>query len=382
MSHTDRTGRAPEGPGEPGELDELDGLDSALDVRRLLYGHLVSRALCSVAELSVPDLLAEGPRTVGDLARETGAHEASLRQLMTALCAFEVFTPQPPDGFGLARLGRALTTDSPGNALSSALLAQAAVGRAWSGLPDVVRTGVPAFEREFGGDFFGFLERNPEVRGVFDRSQSADLDLEISAVLRAGDFSGARTVVDVGGGDGALLARVLRTHPGARGVLVDRPAAVTAARKRMAELGLAERADVREGDFFAALPGGGDVYLLREILHDWDDEQCLAILRTCRRAMSAGTGAAGAGGAAPAGGAEPGPAARLFVIERAAEDGHDTGPDARLTAMMSLYMLSLLPGRERTAAEFGRLLHAAGLRVTARHRLLGHKVLIEAVAAG
>ncbi|WP_326600461.1 methyltransferase [Streptomyces sp. NBC_01803] len=335
-----------------------DELEDAVAVRALLFAPLVSRALCGIAELGIPDLLAAGPRSVAELAGLTGAHEPSLRQALTALVAFEVFEAHGDDRFALARLGSALTTEAPGTALPTALLAHAVTGRAWHGVPDTLRTGRPAFDTEFGTDFFAHLEARPWLREIFDRSQAADLDLEIAAILRSCDLSAARLLVDVGGGDGALLARLLDAHPRLRGVLVDRPAAVTAARERLGKAGLAGRAEATEGDFFTAVPGGGDVYLMREILHDWDDAQCVTVLRACRRAM-------------PADG-------RLLVIELAADDGPDTGPRARMTALMSLYMLSVLPGRERTARGFGGLLAAAGFHLTSVHRLTGHKVLIEA----
>ncbi|MFJ2901150.1 methyltransferase [Streptomyces sp. NPDC087212] len=333
--------------------------DSALAVRALLYAPLVSRALSAVAELGVPDALSAGPRTAADLALHTGAHEPSLRQALIALTAFEVFERLPDDRFALARLGTALTSRAPGSALPSALLAQAVTARAWHGIPDTVRTGIPSFDKEFGTDFFTLLDQRPDLRELFDASQSRDVELESTAILRAHDVPAHGTLVDVGGGDGALLGHVLRERPELRGVLVDRAAAVSAARARFAEAAYAGRAEAREGDFFTAVPDGGDVYLLREILHDWDDEQCVTVLTACRRVMA--------------------PHARLVVIELVADDTPGTGPEARLTALMTLYMLSVLPGRERTSREFGALFDAAGLRLDSVRRLNGPKALLVAV---
>ncbi|WP_439674042.1 methyltransferase [Embleya sp. MST-111070] len=337
-----------------------DDVESAVAVRALLYGHLVSRALCSVTGLGIPDLMTSGPRPVAELAELTGAHEPSLRQVMIALTAFDVFEELPDGRFGLARLGAALSTDAPGSARASALMADKVTGRAWHGIPHTVRTGIPAFESRFGAEFFDYLEKQPGLRELFDRSQSADLDLEIDAIERAHDFSETGILVDVGGGNGELMARLLSVHPQLRGVLVDRPAAVTEARTRLDRAGLAERTDVRAGDFFAAVPSGGDVYLLREILHDWDDDQCVTLLRACRRAMSSHS--------------------RLVLIELA-RDGGAADADAKMAALMSLYMLSVLPGRERTTDEFEALLSAAELRLDAVHHLTGQKVLIEASPA-
>ncbi|WP_406143204.1 methyltransferase [Streptomyces sp. NBC_01012] len=335
-----------------------DEAEAAVAVRALLYAPLVSRALCSVAELGIPDILSHGPRTAAELARDTGAHENALHQVLTALTAFEVFEVLPDGRFALALLGTALTPGAPGSALPSALMAQALSARAWQGIPDTVRTGTPAFDKEFGADFFTVLDRRPELRGLFDATQARDVELESAAVLRAHDFSSAATLIDVGGGDGALLGHLLAAHPGLRGVLVDRPAAAAAARARFSAAGLADRAEALPGDFFTAVPGGGDVYLMREILHDWDDEQCVTLLAACRRAMP--------------------PHARLVVIELAADDRPGTDADARTTALMTLYMLSVLPGRERTPREFGALLGAAGLRLDSVSRLTGQKALLVA----
>lgn len=333
--------------------------DSAAAVRALLYAPLVSRALCSVAELGIPDVLTAGPRTVAELARDTGVHRPALQQVLTALTAFEVFEMLPDGRFGLARLGTALTTGAPGSALPSALMAQALTARAWQGIPDTVRTGTPAFDKEFGADFFTVLDRRPDLRDLFDATQARDVELEGAAILRAHDFSAAGTLVDVGGGDGALLGHLLQAHPELRGILLDRPAAAAAACARFTAAGLGDRAEARSGDFFSAVPSGADVYLLREILHDWDDDQCVTVLAACRRAMPAH--------------------ARLVVIELAADDHPGTDADARMTALMTLYMLSVLPGRERTPREFEVLLGAAGLRLDAVRRLTGQKALLVAV---
>lgn len=216
---------------------------AALDVRYLLHGQLVSRALCAVAALGIPDLLTAGPLSPAELARRTGADPSRLRQLIAALVPFEVFTIRPDGEVELARLGRALTTDAAGSALAGAQLAHDLMSQAWQGLPETVRTGVPAFDRAFGGDLFTHLDRDPGLRTVFDRSQANDLELEVDAILRSGDFGTTGTVVDVGGGDGTLLVHLLAAHPGLRGVLVDRPIAVAAARGRLAAAGLAERAE-------------------------------------------------------------------------------------------------------------------------------------------
>ncbi|MFI1098516.1 methyltransferase [Streptomyces sp. NPDC020917] len=338
---------------------------AAAEVRHLLYGQLVTQALCAVAELGLPDMLAAGPlpaaelarRSATDPARRSATDPARLRQLMTALVPYEIFSGPDEDAFALGRLGRALTTDAPGSALASALMAHRLMSPAWQGLLDTVRSGVPAFDRVHGSDLFSHLEAHPDLRALFDRTQAADLHLELDALLATGRFAKADTLVDVGGGNGALLAALLHAHRHLRGILVDRPSAAAAARTHLAEAGVADRATVTSGDFFKSLPPEGDLYLMREILHDWDDQQCVTILRTCRFSM-------------PRHG-------RLLVVELA-DETPGTGQEARAMGQMSLYMLSVLPGRERHLADYTRLLDAAGLHVDAVHRLTGRKVMIEA----
>ncbi|WP_166677707.1 methyltransferase [Amycolatopsis arida] len=334
-----------------------------LTIRRLLYGQLLSRAVQTFAELEVADRLGDADRPVAELAAECRVPVDPLRRLLRALAAFDLVAESAPEVFRLRPLGAAVRAGAPASALPTAQLAAGEVGTAWDHLLDTVRTGTPAFERLFGTGFFGYLERKPGLRAVFDRSQAAGLELELPEVLRRLDLAGAGTAVDVGGGDGALLAALLAAAPGWRGVLVDRPEAVAAAERRFADAGLADRCAARPGDFFAELPGGGDLYLLRHILHDWADEPGRAVLASCRRALATG----------PAG-------ARLVVVEQAAAARGDTGEEARFAALLDLYMLSLFGGgRERTVDELVDLLGTAGLSVVSVAPLPGGAVLIEAV---
>lgn len=331
-------------------LPDAEQAQHALRMRELIYGHLRSRALCAMAELGVADQLAEQPLPAAELARRTGADPALLARLLHALAAFGALrTATAPGGpeFALTPLGATLRTDAPGSALPTALLVARTVAPAWELLTEVVRTGRPAFADVFGEDFFARLGGDADLRAVFDRSQETGLALELAALLDAVDFSGPLTVVDVGGGDAALLTGLLAAHPELRGVLVDLAEALEPAALRLVGTGLAERCELRAGDFFQPLPAGADRYVLRHILHDWDDGSCRALLRNCRAAM--------------------GPTARLVVVDHLA-DGEGTGGD-RWGAVMDLYMMSLFGGgRERTREELTALLRDAGfdtVRVTA-----------------
>lgn len=338
-------------------------------MRHMIYGHLRSRALCAMAEFGLADLLAAGPRGSADLARASGTSPAQLERLLRALVAFGVLREAEGRGasgcgYALTALGDTLRSDAPASALPTALLVSRAVAPAWDRLTDTVRGGAPAFPEVHGRDFFGHLDGDPELRAVFDRSQETGLALELEGVLGTfggrdtGTGSGTETVVDVGGGDGAMLVGLLDALPGLRGVLVDLAAALPAARRRVAEAGHEERCTLVEGDFFGVLPRGGDTYLLRHVLHDWDDAACLAVLRNCRAAMGEGT--------------------RLVVVDHLmAQDA--AGDHARWGAMMDLYMMALFDGgRERGSADVAALLGAAGFAVAAVTRLPGGTAVIEA----
>jgi SAM-dependent methyltransferase len=322
-------------------------------MRSMLYGQLLSSALYTCCELGVVDLLGDRPRTAGELARACGAHEPSLRRLLRSLAAFGVLAESPDGIFAVTPLGATLDSRSPASLHSTALLAGRAVGAAWNGIGHTVRTGEPAFPHVHGEGFFDHLDARPELRAAFDASQERDVDRECEAIRAAlGDILEG-TVVDVGGGDGALLAHLADARPGLSGVLVDLPAAAAAAERRMRERGLADRCVTVPGDFFSPLPEG-DVYLLREILHDWDDASCLRLLRNCRRAM--------------------GPRSRLAVVELLYD--REPGEDRTLPALMDLYMMSLFSGGERDTEGFHSLITAAGLTLEAVRPLGGGKALL------
>lgn len=323
--------------------DEPD-LAPALRMRRLLYGQLLSRALCAVAAARVPDLLAEGPRSAPELADRIVADPDALRQVLRALAAFDVFVEHPDGTFALTPLGATLCADAPASALPTALLVGGEIGRAWNEFDLTLRAGPPAFDAVFGVDFFTYANLKPELRLVFDQSQARGLELDLPHISQAVPVAGSGTIVDLGGGDGALLAHLLAAHPTVNAVLMDLPHVVSLARDRLAEQGLADRCEFVAGDFFQQVPGGGDLYLLRQILHDWDDPHCLELLAACRRAMP-----------------EP---ARLMIIELLVDHRIQAAAGAELTALMDLYMLSIFHGRERTRAEFADLLERTGFAIT------------------
>jgi hypothetical protein len=328
----------------------------AVEMRRLILGRLASSAVSVAADLRIPDLLSSRPHTAEELAARTDTQPLPLRRLLHALVTFGVLREEQDGAFALTPFGETLRSDVPGSAWASAMLAGGEIGQSWDQLLATLRTGKPAFDQSFGMDFFTYLADRPQLRQVFYASQGADIEVTLDQLDVLG-FDRYSSIVDIGGGDGALLAHALTKAPSAQGVLFDAPAVVTNAKQRMTAAGLAGRCEIVAGDFFKAVPHNGDLYLMRDILHDWTDDLCLDILATCRQAMPAH--------------------ATLAIIERATDSQAPTGPHAEMLSLMDLYMMSVLNGQERTLGEFTTLLTKAGFEVRTCHRLSNGTAVIE-----
>ena len=317
------------------------GETPAATLLQMLRGYWVSQAIVAAAQLGIADHLADGPRSCADLAGCTGVPAGSLRRLLRALASVGVFAEVADGTYGLTPLASCLRADAPGSLRASSIVTGELLYPAWGELLHSLRTGGPSFERVFGAGFFAHLAAHPEVGERF-QEMMAHLKLASNAAVPAAyDFSGCGTIVDVGGGNGSLLASVLAANPSARGILFELPHVLDQARRQLADAGVAGRCELVGGDFFAGVPAGGDAYLLRSILHDYDDERAARILRACRAAM-------------PAGG-------RLLVIEQVVAGGGESGE--WMTTFLDLQMLILLGGRERTEAEYRELFAAAGFRL-------------------
>ena len=229
--------------------------------------------------------------------------------------------------------------------------------RAWGELAYSVRTGEPAFPEVFGMDIWAYRVQHPAANAIFNAAMTAHAAQDIPPILAAYDFSPWQTIVDVGGGNGILLAAILTAYPALRGILLDQPHVVAAAAARLQAAGVADRCQLVGGDFFAAAPRGGDGYLLRAILHDWDDGQCVAILRTCHQAMPAH--------------------AKLLIVEGLIQPANR--PD--LTKLVDINMLVMAGGQERTVEEFRALLARAGFALTQVIATTGDTSIIEAAKA-
>ena len=311
----------------------------AAELRRKLMGFMVSQAIVAVTELGVPDLLAGGPAPAGELASATGADPDALRRVLRALVAEGIFTEDAQGRFAATGMGHLLRADQPGSLSHFARLMTAEAYQAWGDAEFSVRTGKPAFDRAFGMPMFAWLAGHAEASARFNAAQAGLAAVRMSPLFDR-DWATASTVVDVGGGSGALLSGLLGEHPHLNGILFDLPHVASEAESALAAAGLAERVRCVGGNFRAGVPAGADVYVLAQILHDWDDEQAIVILRQCRRAL-------------PADG-------RLLILELIVPEDGQPHP----ATLLDLHMMVMLGGRERTMTEWRRLLAASNFVIT------------------
>ncbi|MGQ0840042.1 methyltransferase [Actinokineospora sp.] len=313
--------------------------------RSVLLGILTStwiaQSCSAVARLGVPDLLAAGPRTVADLAAAAGADERALYRVLRALAAAGLFTESAGQTFALRRGGELLRSDVPGSVRANALIYGDEVIRSFAEITHTLRTGQPAFDKVHGKSFYDYLDEHPEIDQVFTAAQGV---LAMPPALAECDLADVATLVDIGGGEGALLAEILAGHPRLRGVLVERAEVLCQAKVRLADVG--DRVELVEGDFFESAPGGGDAYVLCRVLHNWTDEKAARILRTTRAAMP--------------------PTSRLIVLEDTVSDGEPTR-ESKSATLVDLLMLVMMEGYDRTVAQYRALLAEAGFDVLAVH---------------
>ncbi len=308
-------------------------------LNQMITGSWVTQAIYVAAEIGIADFLAAGPRTADELARETGVNCSPLYRVLRALASVDVFREDDQGRFSLRPLGRLLSSDAPGSKRSLARMAGAEFYRSWGGLLSAVERGGAAFDNVFGKPFFRYMSANPERWRIYDDAMTGIHDSETIPVLDAYDFAPFRTVVDVGGGNGMALAAILRRCPAAHGVLFDLSPVVERAREIPGGCGDSGRCSFVGGNFFDSVPGSGDAYLLRHVLHDWDDNDAVTILQNCRDAMQSG--------------------GRVLVVETVIPSGNEPCFGKWLDLMMLV-----VGGQERTREQYERLFSAAGLRLT------------------
>lgn len=322
-------------------------------VTEIMLGSLASQALYVGAKLGIADQLANGPKPVEELAKATETDAPSLYRVLRALASLGVFTEQENRVFAMTPVAEPLRSDVP-NSLRDVVIFMGEDWHfeVWSKLLYSVRTGKSGWAQKHGDDVFDYFARNKEASEIFNRAMSSFTGLAAQAVVEAYDFSGIETLVDIAGGHGRLLTGVLEAYPSIRGVLFDLPHVLEGARQTVPA-----GVEFVSGDFFVSVPAGADAYMMKHIIHDWDDERSLTILKNIRNVMN--------------------PNGRVLLVEAVVADGNNQD----FGKILDLEMMVSPGGKERTAAEYEDLLARAGLRMTRIVPTKSPYSVIEAVVA-
>ncbi|XXT25104.1 methyltransferase [Sorangium sp. So ce429] len=329
---------------DPSALPSLPGVAAPppfVVLSQLIRGAYASQLVGVAARLGIADLLKSGPRSSEDLALAVEADAVALHRVLRGLVLYGVLAEVEGGRFTLTPTGELLRTDAPLSLADFAIASHEVTLRSLVNLLEAVKSGVSPFEHAYGKSFFEHVMSERELGERFDRVMTSLSGMVADGLSSLYDFSSARRLVDVGGGRGHFLARILEANPELEGVLVELPPVLPQAEAYLEAAGVRARCSLVAADFFDAVPPGGDIYLLSWILHDWDDVRCGRILAACRRAM-AGKG-------------------RLLVVEQLLPERVEENPAA---IAGDLEMLVFLPGRERALAEYRRLLEEGGFAVT------------------
>ena len=324
-------------------------------ILELTTGIWPALALRAVVGTGIADRLARRPSTPGELARDLGLHEQSVRRVLRLLSGYDIVSELSDGRFELTRIGRYAARDTPGSLADFVqYTGEPWQLGPWERLNETLRTGVPAFEIVYGSSFFEYASSHPEVEELFDNAMASVAPLYGAAVANAYDFSQASPIADVGGGSGLVLRAILRAYPRAEGVLFDMPGAIARAPQALGDEGA--RVRIEAGDFFERVPQGARTYVLSHVLHNWDDERVVKILRNVRKKL-------------PADG-------RVLIVEALLGDKPNRWSAGNMT---DAQMLTLVHGRERTRAEFESLLAQADLRLTRVIPTSAAESIIEAI---
>jgi SAM-dependent methyltransferase len=320
----------------------------------LLHGFRSTQVIYVIAKLGLADHLAEGSLTAAELASRVNANPESLGRMLR-LAAFYGLVNELPEGrFELTPLARPLRADTDDSiAPTAVMLGQDHYG-AWGALLHSIKSGESAFRHVYGMPMFDYLAKHPDAQADFDAAMGAGTEVFLRPLLDVYDFSDARVIVDVGGGNGSVSAMILKGNPALEAVIYDQPQVLEAADRYLSDAGVRTRCRLVPGNFFETVPAGGDLYVLSNIIHDWDDERALRILANCRAAMT--------------------PAAAVLLLEAILPE-HGSPSQA---AMADVNMMVMLTGRERTAAQYRKLLADADLQLTKIATVSERDSLIEA----
>jgi hypothetical protein len=306
----------------------------------MITGYWISQAIYAAAKFSIADHLKHGPKSVDELAEATSTNADALYRLLRALASKGIFAEGEPRQFSLTPLAEPLQSDVPGSKRALALMSGDEQFHAWAEIDYSIQTGKIAFEKVYGKPIFDYLGENPDKARIFDAAMVGIHGRESDVILSAYDFSGIGVVADIGGGNGSQITGILQRHTGMKGILFDLPHVIERAKNQIESAGLLDRCELVAGNFFDAVPKDADVYMMRHIIHDWDDEKSLTILRNCHRAMSSDS--------------------KLLVVESVIPPGNDPFGGK----FLDLVMLLIPGGKERTEDEYRTLLGKAGFELT------------------
>ena len=308
-------------------------------IMQMLTGFWISQSIHVAAKLKLADLLANGPQSATTLAESTNTHAESLYRLLRALASVGIFTETQSGTFTLTPMAECLRSDVPGSQYAAAMMMGDEHYLSWADLLHSIRTGETGFEHRFGKPIFDYMDDKPETANIFDAAMTAIHGAETQAMLEVYDFSPFHTLVDIGGGNGTLIREVLLKHADLKGIVFDRPHVTDRTTTFLNDWGLTARCHSIGGDFFHEVPSGGDAYLLRHIIHDWTDEQSLAILKNIRKVIP-DTG-------------------KLLLVESVIPPGNEPN----FAKLLDLNMLVIPGGKERTEKQYTELYEAAGFRL-------------------
>lgn len=303
---------------------------------QMITAYWTSQAIYAAANFGIADLLTDGPKSADELASATGTKPELLYRLLRALASVGIFAEEDGKRFTLTPLAEPLRSDFAGSQRSLALMMGDAQYWAWGNLSDTVKTGDNAYEKIFGKPIFEHLAERPEKARIFDDAMTGIHGRETGAIIDAYDFSRINVIADIGGGNGSKITAILQAHPKMRGILFDLPHVIERARPIIESAGLSDRCQLVDGDFFQSVPSGADAYVMRHIIHDWDDEKSLKILGNCQAVMSAGS--------------------KLLLVESVIPPGNDPF----MGKFLDLTMMLIPGGKERTEDEYRELYDKAG----------------------
>jgi hypothetical protein len=325
---------------------------------QFIMGFVISQSIAIAARLNIADLLHESPKTADELAETTNTHSLSLFRLLRALASVGIFQRDEQNRFHLTPLGETLRSDVPNSVNAFAIMmGEANHWRVYEEMMHSIRTSETAFEKVHGLEPWAFFQQKPDVAKIFDNAMTSFTSGIAPAVITSYDFSNAGTIADIAGGHGILLAQILKANLNTKGILFDQEYVAEGARSTFEKEGVADRCEIVGGNFFESVPSGADIYMMKHIVHDWDDERAITILKNCHKAMNDDS--------------------KLLLVEIVLLEKDESG----LGPILDLEMLLIPGGRERTANEYAKLFDKAGFKLTQIIPTPSPMFLIEGVKA-